>query len=207
VNFVALENRETGLIGNRIAVDDDKITSKVIQSASKVVESITCDSTNVFRHGVNLAHKEEIKILISRIRMWPGSDGVWFALDEPVPQGFQIHEVVLGPFDLNADKRESFIDSHQGIIIGMLLACKQITPNAPEQTPGLPLNDQDGVLNATPGGEGPALWVFLNLLASDVFDCLIVDRLAGSERGVQRRAGDVNSSALLLLLAIHSTAL
>lgn len=109
VNFGALENGKASPVRNRIPLNEHKVTGEVIQSTSEVMESVARNGADFVGDGLNPAHKEEIKILVSRLSMWLGSDGVRFALDEPVPQDFQIHEVLLGPFDFYANQSESFV--------------------------------------------------------------------------------------------------
>jgi hypothetical protein len=114
INMGALENRESGLIRDRegLAANIDKMTGEMIQRASHVVDCVSGNKANITGHGRDVAREEDIKILISRLRVWLGVEGVKFALEEPIPSGFQITEVLLGPFDFCADKRETFSSRH-----------------------------------------------------------------------------------------------
>lgn len=114
VNMGTLENRESRPIGDRegMAANIDKMTGQMIQRASHVVDRVSGKKTDWIGHRLNVAREEDIKILISRLRVWLGVEGVKLALEKPIPSGFQITEVLLGPFDFYADTRETFSSRH-----------------------------------------------------------------------------------------------
>jgi hypothetical protein len=44
-------------------------------------------------------------------------DSIGVAIDETIPRDFQITEVMLCPFDFNADEREPFVGGHISILV------------------------------------------------------------------------------------------
>jgi hypothetical protein len=112
VNLGGLKNREAGLVGNGAAANFNELKSEMIQSTSKIVNGIAKDNADLVGNGFVLSHEVEIESLIPRLRVWLAVNDIGFTLDEPIPDDFQITEVLLGPLDFNLNQGESFFSGH-----------------------------------------------------------------------------------------------
>jgi len=76
----------------------------MIQRTSDVMNCVSREQTNFGGNGIDSDGKENIKVLISWTRMLLGTEGVEIAIEEPIPNDFQILEMCIGPFDFSANE-------------------------------------------------------------------------------------------------------
>jgi hypothetical protein len=117
-----LPDREGNLLqltrckGNSLsdAADFHERPSEVIKSASKVVDNISGHKSNLDQWRVKNSNAIDC---LSGLRIMLADDSIWwgFESEEASPKDFQVTDVLVGPFNFYADKRKSFIGSHEGL--------------------------------------------------------------------------------------------
>lgn len=106
---VGVRNRETGLPIGRSAADENELISQVVKGAPDIMECVSSDNRQ--SHG-DFTHADKIIDQLSCLRVALGSDYVWVGHKERPDFCLKITDVLFGPFDFYADKREPFIRGH-----------------------------------------------------------------------------------------------
>ncbi len=96
----ALCDREISRLSGNIFVGKDELIGEVVESGSQVMDRVADEE----RHVVgNVPHNFDTKDLITGLRLLIGSDEVRVGLKKHLLSDFKITDVMLGPFDLQAD--------------------------------------------------------------------------------------------------------
>jgi len=111
-NAISLSDREHSLVANGVPCDFDKLTGKMVKGTSKVVDDISGNQGDARVNLFDACGVIDVKALMPRLAIRLGADSVRFTLNKPVPDGFEIFEVCLSPFDFSSDECKSFIGSH-----------------------------------------------------------------------------------------------
>ena len=107
-----LPEREGRLLGRCITCNENKLIRKMIKRTSKVVDNVTDSQSDFNRHLLKIRYAMQG---LTRLRILLNVDSIrfGFAVDEPVPNDFQVTEVLFGPFAFYPDKSKSFVSSHE----------------------------------------------------------------------------------------------
>ncbi len=78
---------------------------QVVERTSEIVQSVARDCR---KRGWSLRKINDVKRKLSRLRIALASDYIWMgeAKPESIDFGLQVIDVLFGPFDFYADKRE-----------------------------------------------------------------------------------------------------
>ena len=106
------KNRERCPKRGFLASNQDKLMGQVVQRTSEIVQSVAGDCRKRRR---SLRKINDVKRKLSRLRIALASDYIWLgeAKSESIDYGRQVVDVLFGPFDFYADKRESFVGRHK----------------------------------------------------------------------------------------------
>jgi hypothetical protein len=105
-----LPDRESGLLVGRSTIDENELVGEMVKGTSEIVDSVPSDKSDFKRRGLDIEYAVNV---ISRLRIMLTLNSMGLAIEEPVPLDFQITDVLFGPFNFNANLRESFVSGHE----------------------------------------------------------------------------------------------
>jgi len=108
-NIGTLEDGKSGIGGDTLAPSADYLANEQVEGGTEVVDAISGDSAPP---GRGLAGYAGLVDQISRIRLVITDSFIGVGLSEPLVEGFEITEVMFGPFDLYPDPGEIGLAGH-----------------------------------------------------------------------------------------------
>jgi len=103
----AIEDRKTSLSENRLAVSQDKLASKMIESAAEIMNYISSNQTDTVRCRTEIMGR--IKFLLSGVVVVLSNETVGLSVEKSISSDFQIGDMLFGPFDLLTNEGDFFI--------------------------------------------------------------------------------------------------
>ena len=92
---------ETSLERRSISGHQDKLISKMVKGAPKIME---CVATNADKVIGNLSHIDKVITAFEFVRIGLNLDSIWVGVKESLASGIQIFDVLFGPFDFYEDQ-------------------------------------------------------------------------------------------------------
>jgi hypothetical protein len=107
--YSVFEHREPGIRLDLFPFGTNQLADQQVEGGPEIVDCIADDGTPPERR---LGQHSKLKEQIACIRIVIGEDFVGVGLQEALDQGFEIADVLLGPFDLYPDTAEVGLASH-----------------------------------------------------------------------------------------------
>jgi hypothetical protein len=98
--ILPIEDRETGADIRRVTIGQNQLPSEMVKAGSQVMDSISENEGNFLGRTLE---GSKLYDSVARLRIVVGNSAVWVALPESVQFGFEIADVLFGPFDLCVD--------------------------------------------------------------------------------------------------------